>query len=73
MKTDSNGKKFQCKECRRDPDFHDPDFHVWDVKREPPPVANAPPIDLFPAYDEQPGPSADNYLRDPEYPAEAYF
>ena len=46
---------------------------LWDVKRKPWPVANAPPIDVFPAYDEQPGPSSDDYIRDPEYPAEAYF
>ena len=46
---------------------------LWDVKRKPRPVANAPPIDVFPAYDEQPEPSSDEYIRDPEYPAEAYF
>ncbi len=46
---------------------------LWAVKRKPQPVANAPPIDVFPAYDEQPGPSSDDYIRDPEYPAEAYF
>ena len=44
---------------------------VWRVK--PRPVANAPPSDLFPAYDEQPGPCVDDYLTDPNYPAEAYF
>jgi len=48
--------------------------HRRDVKRKPPrPVANAPSIDVFHAYDEQPGPSAGNYIRDPEYPAEAPF
>ena len=46
---------------------------LWDVKRKPRAVANGPPIDVFPAYDEQPGPRADDYIRDPEYPAEAYF
>ena len=46
---------------------------LWDVKRKPRPVANAPPIDVFHAYDQQPGPSADDYIRDPDYPAEAYF
>jgi hypothetical protein len=46
---------------------------LWDIKRKPRPVANAPPIDVFPAYDEQPGPSSDDYIRDPAYPAEAYF
>ena len=46
---------------------------LWDVKRKPRPVANAPPIDVFPAYDEQSGPSPDDYTSDPDYPAEAYF
>ncbi len=46
---------------------------LWDVKRKPRPVANAPPFDVFPAYDEQPGPRADDYISDPDYPAEAYF
>jgi hypothetical protein len=40
---------------------------LWDVKRKPRPVANAPPIDVFPAYDEQPGPSSDDYIRGPDY------
>jgi hypothetical protein len=43
---------------------------LWDVKRKPRPVANAPPIDVFPAYDEQPGPRADDYIADPDYPAD---
>ena len=46
---------------------------LWDVKRKPQPVANAPPIDVFHAYDQQPGPSADDCIRDPDYPAEACF
>jgi len=46
---------------------------LWDVKRKPRPVANAPPIDVFPAYNEQPGPSADDYICAPQYPADAYF
>ena len=46
---------------------------LWDVKRKPRPTANAPPIDDFPVYDEQPGPRADDYIVDPEYPVEAYF
>jgi len=45
----------------------------WDVKRKPLAIANAPPIDVFPTYDEQPGPSTDDYIRDPDYPAECYF
>jgi len=36
-------------------------------------MANASPIEVFPAYDEQPGSSTDDYIRDPDYPAEAYF
>ncbi len=31
------------------------------MKRKPRPTANDPPIDAFPTYDEQPGPSADDY------------
>jgi hypothetical protein len=46
---------------------------LWDVKRKPCPMANAPPIDVFPAYNEQPGPSTYDTIRDPDYPAEAYF
>ena len=46
---------------------------LWDIKRKPRPTANAPPIDVFTVYDEQPGPSADDYIVDPEYPAKAYF
>ena len=46
---------------------------LWDIKRKPSPRANAPPIDVFPAYDDQPGPCADDYIRDPQYPEEAYF
>ena len=46
---------------------------LWHVGRKPRPVAHAPPIDIFPAYEEQSGPSADDYIRDPDYPAEAYF
>lgn len=46
---------------------------LWEIKRKPRPVANAPPIDIFPAYDQQPGPSAHDYIADPDYAAEAYF
>jgi len=46
---------------------------LWDVKRKPRPTANAPPIDIFPAYDRSPAPTADDYLTDPDYPIEAYF
>jgi len=46
---------------------------LWNVKRKPNPLANAPPINIFPAYDDQPGPSADEYIQDPQYPADAYF
>jgi hypothetical protein len=43
---------------------------LWEVKRKPLPRANAPPVDVFPAYDDQPGPCADDYIRDPQYPAD---
>jgi hypothetical protein len=46
---------------------------LWDVKRKPIPIANAPPIDLFPVYDEEPVPCTDDYTTDPDYPAESYF
>jgi hypothetical protein len=46
---------------------------LWDVKRKLRPPTNAPPIDVFTAYDEQPCPSTDDYIRDLDYPAEAYF
>ena len=46
---------------------------LCEIKRKPRPVANAPPGGLFPAYDEQPGPSVDDYIIDPDYPEEAYF
>ncbi len=46
---------------------------LWDIKRKPQPLANAPPIDVFPAYDQPPAPTAADYLTDPDYPVEAYF
>lgn len=46
---------------------------LWDVKRKLPPRAHGPPMDDFFAYDDHPGPDADDYIRDPDYPAEAYF
>jgi len=46
---------------------------LWEVKRKPLPRANAPPIDVFPAYDQSPAPTAADYLTDPDYPVEAYF
>jgi hypothetical protein len=46
---------------------------LWDIKRKPHPTANAPPIDIFQVYDEQPGPIVDDYLVDPQYPDEAYY
>ena len=30
----------------------------------------APPIDVFPAYDQPPTPTADDYLTDPDYPVD---
>jgi hypothetical protein len=44
-----------------------------DVKRKPPPRANDPPIEAFIIYDDSPTPGLDDYLIDPEYPAEAYL
>jgi hypothetical protein len=46
---------------------------LWDVKHKPLPTANAPPIDVFPVYDEQSGPRTGDYIRDPDYPTEVYF
>ena len=43
---------------------------LWEVKRKPMPRANAPPIDVFPAYDQPPAPTADDYLADPDYPVD---
>ncbi len=40
---------------------------LWDIKRKPRPVANAPPIDVFTAYDEQPGPSTDDFIKEPDH------
>ena len=48
-------------------------LNLWDVKRKPPPRANAPPIDGFPLYDKTPGPNVNDYNIDPQYPVEAYF
>ena len=33
----------------------------WDMKQKPRPTANAPPIDAFPVYDEQPGTGASTH------------
>jgi hypothetical protein len=41
---------------------------LWNVKRKPQPLANAPPIDILPLYDDPPGPSADDLIIDPQYP-----
>ena len=46
---------------------------LWGIKRKPMPVANAPPIDVFPVYDDPPGTIADDYIIVPDSPAEAYF
>ena len=34
---------------------------LWDVKRQPRPTDNAPPINVFPPYDEQ-APSVEDYI-----------
>jgi hypothetical protein len=46
---------------------------LWQVKCKPQPTANALSIDVFPAYDEQPGSCADDYIIEPDYPVEANF
>ncbi len=35
--------------------------------------ANAPPIGVFPVYGDLPGSIADDYIIDPDFPAETYF
>jgi hypothetical protein len=46
---------------------------LWDIKRKPSPCSDAPPIDVFPAHDQSPAPTAHDYLTNPDYPIEAYF
>jgi hypothetical protein len=45
---------------------------LWEVKRKPPPRANAPPVSDVSPYDETSVPSVDESIIDPQYP-EAYF
>jgi hypothetical protein len=40
---------------------------LWDVRRRPRPTANSPPIDVFPAYDPSPAPTADDCLTDADF------
>jgi len=44
----------------------------WNIKRKPSPRANAPPIDVFPAYDQPPAPTAEDYLTDADFAIVAY-
>ena len=46
---------------------------LWDVKRKPPPRANAPPIEALSICDDPPAPSVDDYLTDPDFPVEIYL
>jgi hypothetical protein len=46
---------------------------LWDQKARLPPKANASPIYVFPTYDEQPSPSTDDYIRDPDTPCRGLF
>ena len=46
---------------------------LWQVKCNPQPTANARPIDVFPACNQQLGSSADDYIVDPDYPVETYL
>jgi hypothetical protein len=39
---------------------------LWDVKRKPPPRANAPPPEAFIISDDSPAPCVDDYLTDPD-------
>ena len=46
---------------------------LWNVKRKPQPLAHAQAFGVFPANDDPSGPDADDYIIDPEHPAETYF
>jgi hypothetical protein len=46
---------------------------LWDVKRKPPPRANAPQPETFIISDDSPVPCVDDYLTDLDYPAQAYL
>ena len=46
---------------------------LWGIKRNPMPVGNAPPFDVFPVYDDPPGSIADVYMINTDYPAYALF
>ena len=46
---------------------------LWDVKRKPPPRANAPPSEAIIIYDESSAPSADDYIIDVDYPIQTYL
>ncbi len=54
---------------------------LWDIKRKPPPRANAPPLEAFIIYDGSSAPSANDYIIDADrstlrlskgYPIESY-
>ena len=46
---------------------------LWDVKRKPPPQANALPTKAYIIYDDSPAPSVGDYMIDADYPIEAYL
>jgi hypothetical protein len=46
---------------------------LWELKRKPPPRANASPVSDVSPYDESSVPSVDDSIIDPQYPVEAYF
>jgi len=48
-------------------------LHFWDFKKPPRPVAHAPPIMEWPAYDDSFQPFADDSVADPIYPIDMYF
>jgi hypothetical protein len=46
---------------------------LGEVKRKMPPRANAPTLEALSIYDDSQAPCVDDYLIDPDYPAETYL
>jgi hypothetical protein len=44
---------------------------LWHVKRQPRPLAHAPPVHTRPLFDESSEPSAEDLIIDPQYPVES--
>jgi hypothetical protein len=51
----------------------DKHLDLWDVKRKMPPRTNVPPLEALSIYADSPAPCLDDYLIDPDYPAETYL